>query len=256
MANPVILSDNRFANGTPTATDTAAGYDVRNIVDLRDFTFWQAASAGTKYLTVNCGSAKSADTLGLFGHNFFTASASVSLESSTNGSAWTQRVAPFTPVSDHAQLVKFPSASAQYWRLKMVTASIAPRIAVPMVGTRLTFPFPPLPPHVPVQESVMAQVGRSTGAHVLGVAISYFPISISVKFQNPDRTWVYANWDPWWLAYGRYLNPFFWAWDLDTFPYDVRYLQLNESMVNQYPLSMLGTVDMLALEMEGVAEIP
>ena len=48
--NPVILADNRFLEGTPTATDTATGYDVLHIRDLRTFTSWKGATAGTKYL--------------------------------------------------------------------------------------------------------------------------------------------------------------------------------------------------------------
>lgn len=53
MANPIILHDNRLFEGTITATDTASGYNVANIIDHRPYTFWQAASAGLKYLTVD-----------------------------------------------------------------------------------------------------------------------------------------------------------------------------------------------------------
>ncbi len=88
-AKPFILYNNIYTLGTPTATDTAAGYDVSNIKDYRAFTLWRAASAGTKYLTINAGSAQNFDTLGILGHNFATASATVSVEHSTNGSSWT-----------------------------------------------------------------------------------------------------------------------------------------------------------------------
>ena len=51
MSNPIILYDNRFADGALSATDTESGYDVNNIKDLRAHTFWKAASPGTKYIT-------------------------------------------------------------------------------------------------------------------------------------------------------------------------------------------------------------
>src|SRR3972149_307135 len=96
-AKPLILYDNRFADGTPTATDTASEYDVLNIIDWKDFTFWQAASVGTKYLTINCGSAKVASALAILGHNYYMGSATISVESSVNGSAWTARLVGFIP---------------------------------------------------------------------------------------------------------------------------------------------------------------
>ena len=52
-AKPILLFDNVFEDGTPTATDTASGYDVLNLIDWRNYTYWKAASAGTKHLTVD-----------------------------------------------------------------------------------------------------------------------------------------------------------------------------------------------------------
>ena len=51
MSNPIILYDNRFEDGDLSATNTAAGYDVNNIKDLRTHTFWKANAAGTLYIT-------------------------------------------------------------------------------------------------------------------------------------------------------------------------------------------------------------
>jgi hypothetical protein len=55
MANPLVLYDNRFEDGTPTATDTAAGYNVLNIRDWKTYTFWKGTAADPMYLTVDCG---------------------------------------------------------------------------------------------------------------------------------------------------------------------------------------------------------
>jgi hypothetical protein len=79
---------------------------------------------------------------------------------------------------------------------------------------------------------------------------------VTAAFSNPARSWVFNSFDPWWLAYGRYLKSFFWAWDLDTFPQAVLFLRFKASYVKQYPLSCLLTVDKLTLDMEGIAEVP
>lgn len=61
-SKPIILYDNVFTRNTPTATNTAEGYDVLNIRDLKEYTYWKPSStAAIKYLTVdlnlfdNCG---------------------------------------------------------------------------------------------------------------------------------------------------------------------------------------------------------
>ncbi len=41
MALPKIFHDNRFDDGTPVASTTAAGYDVLNLLDWRPYTKWQ-----------------------------------------------------------------------------------------------------------------------------------------------------------------------------------------------------------------------
>ena len=51
MSNPIILYDNRFEDGDLSATNTADGYDVNNIKDLRTHTQWKANAAGTLYIT-------------------------------------------------------------------------------------------------------------------------------------------------------------------------------------------------------------
>src|SRR4030066_1655848 len=130
MMEPIILADNRFLGGTPPATDTAAGYNVLFIRDYKTFTSWKAASAGTKYLTVDCGMAKSADCIAFKKHNFGTGAAQISVESSDNGTDWVERITPFTVNDDKAALRTFASVSARYWRGKNAPPPRAPPRAV------------------------------------------------------------------------------------------------------------------------------
>lgn len=105
---PILLYKNRFNDGTPIATDTAAGYSVLNIKDLRSYTVWKAASLGTKDLRVDCGSAKSADCLGLIGHNLATVGADVLVQCSTdNFGADISTVLAIRPTTDKTILQPF-----------------------------------------------------------------------------------------------------------------------------------------------------
>lgn len=255
MQTPIILYDNRLTDGTPAATDTATGYDILNIIDLRPYTFWKAASHGTKYITVDCGSAKSADCLAIIGHNLYTASATVSVESSPDNAAWTERLAGFTPSSDKAFLKKFNTASAQFWRIKLVTAATAVYIAVASLGVKIQFEYPPDTPYAPYAESPEADVARNKNGHILGVS-TYSPrLSLAVQFSLVSRSWLDTYFVPFWQNHARLFKPFFFAWDLDTYPADVFFVSIDDDMSLDTPFSILTYVDVLSLKMRGVREV-
>jgi hypothetical protein len=84
-AKPALLFQSVFKDGLSlTATDTDADpqYDVANIIDYRQGTFWKAASLGTKIIEADMGSAVPVDSLFIISHNLGSASATVSVESS------------------------------------------------------------------------------------------------------------------------------------------------------------------------------
>jgi hypothetical protein len=243
-------------DGIPTATDTATGYDVLNIRDLKQFTSWKAASYGTKYFTIDCGSAKSADAIGISRHNLGTAAASVSVESSANGTDWTERLAAFVPTNDKSILKTFTTASAQYWRVKIVTAAVAPQVAVCLLGVRMTFPYSPDAPYAPVAESIEASTSRGKTGQFLGATIRFKPYTISPRWTNNAilRSFLDDTIAPWWDSHASNLFPFFWAWDITTYPGDVRFVSIPEKYAYKPSFSVLNYVDTFDLEMEGVKE--
>ena len=251
-AYPLILADNRLLDAVPTATDTAAGYSVSNITDLRPFTWWQAASLGTKYITVNCGSAKSADSIGIIGHNFFTASATVSVESSANGADWTERLAGFTPATDKAVLKTFTTASAQYWRIKIVTAAIAARMAVCILGARMDFPrylsgnFDPCP------EKLNAIAARSKAGHMIGATLKNVSTEIDVDFRGITTAWFEDIFRPTWENHLRQVKPFFWAWDITNHATEVYFVCIPGDFTLNAPFDPFRRS--LRLVFEGIKE--
>jgi hypothetical protein len=252
--NPLILADNRFLNGTPTATDTAAGYDVLYIRDYKTFTSWKGGSTGTKYITVDCGTAKSANCIAFARHNFGTGGAQISVESSDNGSDWTERIEPFTLVDDKAALRTFVSASARYWRVKINSPTIAPQVAVLLVGVRIEFPYPPDAPFSPDKEGIEVDTNLSRTGQFLGSDVRFKPYSIRARWGNLSRTWVESYFLPFWDNHASNLTPFFWAWALATYPNNVRFVRVPENYGMESPVSVLGVYDSIELEMEGTKE--
>jgi hypothetical protein len=252
--NPVILADNRFLDGTPEATDTAPGYDVLYIRDMKTFTSWKAASGGTKYLSVDCGEPGRADTLAIAAHNLGTVEAAVSVESSDNGTDWTERLAPFAPSDDRPVMRLFPPAEAAHWRQKIVTPTGSPQIAVAVLGVRIAFPLPPTAPFVPASVKIEAESSRSKTGQLLGTIVRFKPFTIEPEWADIPREWLEENIAPFWHGHASNLVPFFWAWDLGAYPDDVRFVKLQDEAAYDPSVSILSRYDRFRLPMEGIAQ--
>jgi hypothetical protein len=252
MAAPSILYDNIFLLGTPAATDTAAGYSVLNVTDLKDHTFWKAASSGTKYITIDCGSAKSPDCLGLYAHNLDSAQAngSVSVESSADNSNWTPRLSAFTP-SAGACVKKFTSVSARYWRVKIVTASVAAQIGVLILGARLDMEQPQEAPVSYLNEGIKGLTEESSAGNFLGAVIENFPINLSANFKILTSAWYNASFLPFWNSHAKRLKPFFYCHDLDNYANDNYFVRCTDESVMNPTRSMAGRIDDFTLSMRG-----
>ncbi len=257
MNEPVILYDNRLFDGTPTATDTDSGseYDVLNIRDLRPYTWWKAGSAGTKYITIDCGSTKSVDAMGIFSHNLGTAAASVSVESSGTG-AWAgeevQRLAPFTPSSDLVILKLFTSASAQHWRIKIVTATVIPQIAVSLLGERMTFEKRLQGDFDPNQETIEGTSQKSKTGQILGEVVRFHSLKILPAWRELTPSWISSTFVPAWNAHIKLLKPFLWAWNPDIYPDEVYLVKVPDNFTRNMPWTRNRRS--LSLELEGISE--
>ena len=254
-AKPILLYDNRFNDGTLTATDTASGYDVLNIKDLRTYTFWKAASAGTKHITVYCGSSKSADALGIVGHNLFSANATVSVEYSATG-AWAGEelvaLAGFTPSDDKAFLKIFTSQSARYWRIKIVTASVAAYLAVLILGVKLTFERFLQAEFDPTPEKIESESKKSKTGNLLGSTVNFISRTIKASWKYLTPSWIDSTFKPAWDNHLSQLKPFFWAWDITNHSNEIFFVKISDDFSLSMPYDPIRRN--LTLEMEGVKE--
>lgn len=257
MAAPTILYNNLYLLGTPTATDTASGYNVLNVTDYKDYTFWKANTSGNQYIKIDCGSAKSADCVAFYAHNLDStgANATVSVESSTDNSAWTNRLTGFTPQLG-ANIKKFTSASARYWRVKIVTASVQARVGVLFLGTRLDMEQPAETPISYLNESVTAKAEESTNGNYLGAIVMNRPVNQSVNFKIISKTWFDTYFLPFFNNHYKKLLPFFYAHDLDNYAADCFYAHTTPEMVFNPTRSMSGRIDDFTINFRGQANVP
>jgi len=223
---------------------------------------WESIESGFNYndaagYAYKISEADTVDALGIEGHNLGTAGAAVSVESSDDESTWTERLAAFTPDDDKAILKTMTSFRAASKRLKIVTASVAPYLAVAMLGNKLEFnrgAYIGDGAIVPWQFGIVAAAQRSKTGNLLGNTIRYKPVDISMTIPTDDYDWYDTYFWPFWRDHGSELKPFFFAPDLTTFTDKIFWLQLTEDSVLAPPMLMKDRVDQYTFIMRGVLE--
>lgn len=218
---PTILYENRFNDATPAASSTAAGFNVLNLRDWRNYTWWKPTSLPAT-VTVDCGSAKAADYLFVAGHDLATQGATLEGRSSTDNFATNDVLrATKTPSNNKPFLVQFSSASARYWRLTIPAGpSVIPQLAIAVMGAALVVPGYCAPGFDPLGRDGQGQFNKSQKGNPLGVVLEYEEWKQSVEFQSVQRSWVDANWVPAWNAHLR-SSPFGFAWSPTDYPSDL-----------------------------------
>lgn len=254
---PCILYSNLFDLGTPTATDTASGYSVSNITDWRPYTYWVGNSAGTEAITVDTAATTSAaDTLCIMGHNLYTATASVSLYSSTTG-AWAgeeiQRLTAATPTDDKLWMRTFTSAVARYWQIRITTAAVAARIGIACLGSRLDFPRYPFGNFDPYPETLNADSARSKAGNLLQVTRQNVGIEVQWQFKNVTPTWIDSYFKTAWDNHLSLGKPFFASWDRTNHSTEAYLLAVPPGFTLAMPYDPYRRS--ITLKMEGVKEI-
>lgn len=257
MQVPQILYNNRYDDGTPTASATDSGYSVLNIKDWRTYTYWQATGAGPFYLTIDCGSAKTADALGIISHNLYTVGATVSVECSSDNfsSDTTVALTGFQPTNNKVIYKNFTSISKRYWRLKIALGSSqSPRVGICCIGNKFAFPYGVTPPYDPTGQKVHAEANSSQSGNLLGAVIAYTEMNIKPQWNYLDPTWIKNNFDTFWETHASQHKPFFWAWDIGDHNDEIFLVSITQ----EYSLSRPYETDIrrsLSLDLVGIKEI-
>ena len=251
----IFMTTNAFEFGTLSATGTASGYDVNNILDRRPFTKWRAAADGTNYINIDHGGpAYGTSGCAIFGHNFHTVNAVVTLEYYDLGVTW-RSAGTFNTTKNGATSLSFPvQAYGTQWRIKIVTSgSLIPEFAVAILSEITEFPMPPDSPHADFIEKGIKERGNSKTNNLLGVVNRGKTNDFNLKFTLLTRTWVDAyirDW--WWPSFGITGLPFAYIPDYNYDPEEVYLVRCSDDYAYQTPKSMGTYYDSIEFSLVGL----
>lgn len=251
MGYPKFLFDNHFNDAAPVASTTAAGnYAAANVADMRAYTWWQPTALPAT-LTVDCGAAKAADYLAIYGHDLHTQGATVEVHGSTdNFVASDVLIGTVVPASDDPFLLEFASANYRYWRLRITGGATMPSLAIVLIGVALVMPH-----HLPVGfdprgRDVISQSNSNENGQPLGTLIDFEQMTKTLKFTVP-QVWIRSDWEPAWKSNLRGA-PFIFAWDSVNYPAELQLFKVPANSGFQAPHNA-GSMAVLSVDVIGVA---
>ena len=250
--NPIILYNDIFSKGTLTSSATKDGFGIQNATDNRTYTKWKAANPGNNYIEHEVSSTP-ANAVALAGHNFGTALVTLEVKINVIDDVWTT-LATAHVTTDDPIIITFSKYSSFDLRMHITnsTSSVPPEAGVIYLGEYLEFPFPPDAILQPFSESVVPKFETVDSGNLLSVENRFNPFSISHRYSNVERDPFLKDYLKFWNNHGKYLKPFFYAWDLDNRPNDVFYARFSEKHTHSIPLSNLKYADLVQLNLVSV----
>lgn len=252
MGLPKLFFDNRFADGIPVASSTAAGnYAAANVADMRPYTWWKA-NALPATLTTDCGSAKLADFALILGHDLYTQGASVEVRGSNdNFSTSDVLVDSFTPTSDDPFLMEFTVASYRYWRAAITgPAGNKPVVAMVLLGVAFVIPKSMQAGFDPLARMAEQASNNNDNGNPLGKIIQHETWKETLLFKNLSWDWVRSEWQAAWRAHLRG-SPFVFAWDSIRYPSELYLVSISGKYSTPHQRAQLAD---LSFEVRGRAD--
>jgi hypothetical protein len=176
---------------------------------------WQPSSSGT--WTVDLGTAKAVNYVGLVGG---LRGISVTVQSSTDNSTWTNFATATTQTDDSPIMFLDASRTARYWR---VTLGASAPLSVVYIGTVLEVMRPFFDGHSPLSLSRQTELrgAISRGGQFIAQDIVKRGFAGDMAWTNLTPTWYRTNFDP--LVRHLRTLPAFFAWNALTYPQDIQY---------------------------------
>lgn len=218
--------DNKVKTGAVTVTSEAVGYEKENAQSYKTSSWWQAAAAGTVYYYIDMGSAIDIDCWGFAGSDLFDNSGTIKPEYSATG-AWAGEEnnldSLHTPTKNITVFKKVTNVNARYFRFEIDSTGAASFIANLFLGEALELE------HGMTQGFSPANLNRdrnitnniSNGGNFLGRTIKHKGAKTNIRQQMVTREWIDINWDD--LADSIELYPFYFLWDLESYPTEAAY---------------------------------
>lgn len=227
---PLILHDNVIEGITPVATNEATDFEGVNVNNWLLYNSWKPGVTGTQDLVFDLGSAKSVDTLCIYGHNLNAEGCSLQLDHSTDDISYSAAVAVFVVGDDGVVFKQFTSASRRYWRLRITNCTIDAVVSVAAFGVATVLPegmdigfIPPAWGEVKNTNSV------AVNGNFLGRSNQTVPFKMRLKQSHVLESFIRGNWSTF-IAHAQKL-PFFFAWDETNQPDETVYAWTDKTIV-------------------------
>lgn len=239
---PIVLYDNKLVNSsTRSASETASGYSVNNVIDYRPYTLWKAATTGVKTLYCTFSTPITINCIGVVNHN-------ITRLRLLDGETLTARFDQ-TFTNKNAKLVLVTQFNTADLRIEITNNTEAPYCGVIFVGQYLEFPEYPDASHSVYNEIVETNEEINKNGYMLGANYQYTRHELLARFSFIAKSWVDTNFLSFWNTHAKLGKPFFWGYDIENDPEYVYYvrnagnLKLEKQIKDYY--------DVLELTMEG-----
>ena len=222
--------DNLYLRSDAVVAANAAdvGFPVENATSwLTTSGGWQATGAGDKNISLTLDAVQNLNSYGIFKHNLGTLGLTIKLQSSTDGTIWTDIAGTEqTVVTDDAIfLVLTAPVSFLYYRFNVAGLATGETLIIGniYIGESLNVFNPPepgwTPPSLALDNTYLNS--RSEGGDFIGRTLVRKGSKTNFSVGIADADWIRSDWFPFMLEAEK--HPFYHAWDTINYPGEVAY---------------------------------
>lgn len=248
--NPRIGYHNLITSTNVTADEEAEDEPASNIGNPSTYLRWRGETTADQSVYVTLTQAEEVNYFAIAKHNLGSTGATITFQSSTDGTTWTDVTDPRVLSSDNVVIHEFDAVFARYFRLFIEPGTEAPSLAVMYIGQIFVLQRRVYVGHTPFTygRSTTVSNGRSEAGQFLGRHLRREFRESSVDLQNITPTWYRQNFEP--FVEHATTKPWFWSWRPSQYPDEVGYAWTTRDIVptNQRANGMMQ----VAISMEGV----
>ena len=235
-----------------TATYEEDIHPATEMTNVATNLWWRSTSTEDQYITVVAEGTERVDYIGLANHNFGSAGIAYRVQTSLDGSDWTDVTSPRIPESDEPIMHLFEEQFNSFYRIFLEPSDTPPRLAVFYIGKLLSIQRNIYVGHTPItmarDTSFLGNL--SENGQFLGRVITSEFLSNAVELKNLTPSWYRTNFEPF-AQQARY-RPFFFAWRPQSYPREVGYVWAVDNIVptNQRPNGMMQ----VSFKVQGISD--
>lgn len=193
---------------------------------------WRATTSSAITLALTLPASESLNSYGIYKHNLGTLGATIKLQHSSDGAAWTDLTGSEKIVADNKAIFFVgTSQSAKFWRLHITnTANVQTIIGQAFIGAALALTSGPetgfTPPNLALNNDYITS--RADGGDFLGRSLIRKGSKTSFSNSLVHRDWVRTNWQTVMEAIEK--TPFYYAWDSTNYPAEVAFCYIERNI--------------------------